>query len=475
VFSNKNFGIAVTAMAVAVGMMLGVAGPGRAQDKAADPPKAPAKNWKDNAEYELAVQCADTKQTPAQHLTCLEKWKTNYPATEYLDERQGMFLQTYTDLKQARQAFDMAQEILKSQPNNYGPIGTIVTFVTKIQPAPTPADLDTGEKYANLLIDNPDSVKPPATSNADWDKTKAQVKPFAESVLLAIYGLRKDDKRAVDDLRKFITRDPNHALAAYTLGLTMIRLDTAAKKPEDYPAGFYQIARSLDVTGPGALPANQVAAVQDYLKKGYSQFHGSAEGIEDLMAVAKSGPFPPSGFKIKSNVDIENEKQAALAAEIAKDPIKFLWATTIKGGLMMGGDAFWEANVKEAGLPGPDPNDKSDKPEERFFKASIISMEPANKPKVITVGIERADVADAKLEFEKPLDGKMDAGEMIEFHGAAKEWNHDQKMPVITFDIADPKTDLKGWTGKNTPAKGPAKGPAAPKGPAATKGTAPKQ
>ena len=195
--------------------------------------------------------------------------------------------------------------------------------------------------------------------------------------------------------------------------------------------------------------------------------------MDDLMAQAKSGPFPPAGFSIKSTVDIANEEEAARQEIIKKDPIMYMWATTIKGGLIMGGDAFWDANVKDAGLPGPDA--KSDKPDDpRFFKASIISMEPANKPKVITVGIEKADVADAKLEFEKPLDGKMDAGEMIEFWGRAKEWNSDQKMPVITFDIADPKTDLKGWTGKNTPGKAAPKGPVAPKGPAATKG-APKQ
>jgi hypothetical protein len=255
----------------------------------------------------------------------------------------------------------------------------------------------------------------------------------------------------------------------------MIRIDNAAKKPEDYPAGFYQFARTLGITGVGALPAAQLPAIQEYLKKVYTAYHGSAQGMDDLIAQAKGGPFPPAGFSIKSTVDIANEEEAARQAIIKKDPIMYTWATVIKGGLMMGGDAFWDMSVKEAGLPGPDPNDKSDKPEDRFFKASIISMEPANKPKVITVGIEKADVADAKLEFEKPLDGKMDAGEMIEFYGTAKEWNHDQKSPVITFDVADPKIQLKGWAGKNTPARPAPKGPVAPKGPAATKGTAPKQ
>src|ERR1019366_6873638 len=194
-------------------------------------PKAPAKQAKDAAEFELATAAADPKATPAQHLASLEKWKGNYPATEYAEERQDMFLQTYVALNQPRQAFDMAQEILKGRPTNYFAVAQTVSYATKLMP-PTPADLDTGEKYANLLIDNPDSVKPAGVADDAWTKQKAQVKPFSESVLLAIYALRKDDKRAVDDLRKFITRDPNNALAAYTLGQTMIRIIAAAKTPD---------------------------------------------------------------------------------------------------------------------------------------------------------------------------------------------------------------------------------------------------
>jgi tetratricopeptide (TPR) repeat protein len=465
VFSNKNLGIAVTAIAVVAGLMLGVAGPGRAQDKAADP-KAPAKNWKDNNEY-VEASAANTETDPTKKLADLDKWKKDYPSTEYIDDRNGLFMTTYQALKMARQTFDMALEVLKSNPKDINAIYATVTQVTQIKPAPTPADLDIAETNANLLIDNPDSVKPATLADAAWTQTKSQIKPVAEQVLVAIYAARKDDKRAVDDLRKLITRDPNYAFAAVNLGQTMIRIIAAAKTPEQQPAAFYQYARALAITGPGALAAAQVAPIQDYLKKAYTIYHGSAMGLEDLMSQAKSGPFPPAGFSIKSNVDIANEEEAARQAEIAKNPIMYLWATTIKGGLAMTGDAFFES-LKDASLPGPDAADKSDPPAPRFFKASIISMEPATKPKTVTVGIEKADVADAKLTFEKPLDGKMDAGEMIEFFGTAKDWNHDQKSPVVTFAIEDPKTDLKGWTGKNTPGTKAAP----PKGTVGTKGAA---
>jgi hypothetical protein len=460
VLSNKNLGIAVTAIAVVAGLMLGVAGPGRAQDKAGDKPAAPAKNWKDNAEYELAN--AALKETdPAKKLADLDKWKAGYASTEYVDERQGMYLATYQALKQARQAFDQALEILKVHPNDVQSLIATITQVTLIKPAPTPSDLDVADKNASLFLDNPDSVKPPEVSDADWAKNKAQVKPYAESVLITIYGLRKDDKRAVDDLRKLIVKDPGLCAASYQLGQAMIRIVKAENKPLDQPLAFYQIARAIACDGPGAIPANQKAPIQTYLTNAYTGYHGSAEGLPDLLAAAKANPFPPANFHIDSTVDIETQKEAARQKLIAADPLMYLWAHTIKESLANQGDAFW-TSMDGAGFPPAD--DKTTPPTPQFFKAHIVSMTPATRPKELTVGIEKADVADAKLVFEMPLPGKMDVGEQIEFTGVAKEWSKDPKNIVITFDV-DPKEGLKGWTGKNAP--GATK--AGTKGKAATK------
>jgi hypothetical protein len=129
-------------------------------------------------------------------------------------------------------------------------------------------------------------------------------------------------------------------------------------------------------------------------------------------------------------------------------PILYQWVHVIKYRLAMGGDSFFEEYIKDAALPGPDNDDRSARPALRFFTAHIISMTPPTWPKEIVVGIEKPDVADAKLEFKSALPGKMDAGEEIQFWGVAKDWSHDPKNVIVTFDIEDPKTDLKGWTGR---------------------------
>jgi len=464
VFSNKSLGIAITAAAVMAGLMIGVAGPGRAQDTKA-PDKAPGPQFKDNAEYELA-DAANKQPDPAKRLVILQHWKEKYPTTEWDDTRQDMFLAAYVAIPQPRQAFDQALDILKTRPNNFPAFYATVQMGTAIKPAPTPQDLDIAEKNANMMLDNPDKVfdpanKPAGVSDDAWAKNKTAVKPFAEQVLMNIYALRKDDKRAVDDIRKLIVRDPNYAFASYTLGRTMITILQAQKKPDDAPPAFYQIARALSIDGPTGLPAAQKPAIQTYLQSQYKNYHGSTQGFDDLLMMAKASPFPPPNFHIDSTVDIANKEAAAQKAEQDKDPLMFLWVHTIKETLAMQGDSFFEANVKDAGLPPPD--DKTTPPTPQFFTAHIISMSPDPKPKEIVVGIEKADVADAKLTFgDTALPGKMDVGETIQFTGAAKDWNHDPKNIVITFDV-DPKEGLKGWTGKNAPAgrggtKGAAKG-----------------
>jgi hypothetical protein len=391
-----------------------------------------------------------------------------------------MFLVAYMQTRQARQAVDQANDILKDRPKDYPSLYATVSMVTQLKPA-TPADLDTAEKNANLFMDNLDSIKPAAITDAQWTATKTQFqfKPLAEQQLIAIYDLRKDDKREVTDLTKLLQKDPTLAVASYKLGQTMMKIFKAENTPEKAPPALYQIARAIAYDGPGALPAANKPAIQTYLGNAYTAFHGSAEGLDKLLATAKTNAFPPADFSIKSTVDIAKDQEAARQAEIAKDPIMYMWTHTIKDGLATKGESFWEDSVKDAGLPGPDPNDKSDPPVQRFYKAKIISMTPNPKPKELVVGIEKGDVADAKIVFfdkKEALEGTMEVGSEIEFWGAAKDWSHDPKNVVVTFEVADPKTDLKGWTGKNPPTNAKGRGPAGAKGtpPAAGK-QAPKQ
>src|SRR5712692_3242048 len=106
----------------------------------------PAKNWKDQAEYDMAN--AASKQTDAKaRLPLIDKWKQAYPQTEYSDERQDMYLETYRVLGQCRGAFDAASEILKTRPNHEFSMQIIVGCARQFNPL-QPADQDVAERVA---------------------------------------------------------------------------------------------------------------------------------------------------------------------------------------------------------------------------------------------------------------------------------------------------------------------------------------
>jgi tetratricopeptide (TPR) repeat protein len=458
---KQSLGVMITAGALGFGLFMGSAGPGRAQDtKAPAPPPGP--QAKDQKEYDEA-SAAQKETDPKKKLEDLNKWKADYPTTELVDAREGMYLTTYSALGMAREAFDTAQEILKNKPTDLTALANAINVLMNIKPAPTPADLDTGEKDALTLLDNPQvfapANKPPGQTDQQWAALQTQIKGFAEKVLLAIYQARKDDKRAVDDITKLINRDPNMATAAFELGSAMQRIIKATNTPENQPPMFWQFARALSITGPGALPAANKASVTKFLTDAYTVFHGNTDGLQDLLMQAKNSPFPPPGFTILSTVDIAKAKAAAEAKEQAQDPVYFLWVHQIKEPLLMD-PSFW-GMVMGTAAPPPAADGTS-----QYFKAHIISMTPATRPKEITVGIEKPDVADAKLTFDMPLPGKMDAGEVIQFKGTFMDFTKEPFM--ITFSIDDYKTDMNGtWTGKNVATKAGTKGKST--GKAATK------
>lgn len=447
---KTSLGVAITAGALGFGLFVGSAGPSRAQDKGATPAAPSITDPKEYAEADAAQkENTDFKKK----LALLDTWKKDFPATPVVNARHGMYLETYLKLNMPRETFDQAVEILNkdnpSEKDRLLPTVYAVQMVTAIKPAPTPADIDEGDKLAwNLL--NDDML---FTANGVAAGPKTQIQTLAKKVILALAAARKDDAKEIEELTRLLNLDPNFALAAYQLGQTMQRQIVTSKKLEDQPVMFWQIGRAITDSGPNALPDAQKKQATDFLTKAYQTYHGSTDGLQDFIAQTKSSPFPPAGFHLKSNVDIAKDAAAADEQARAQDPLGVMWREDMKGQLLKpDSDALWMMMMGAQFPPPTDPNE----PEKtaRFFNATIISMTPANRPKEILVGVEKPDVADAKLVFENALPGKMEPGEKIQFYGIADQL---QKEPfMITFKIDDDyKKALNGtWTGKNATGRG---------------------
>ncbi len=178
--------------------------------------------------------------------------------------------------------------------------------------------------------------------------------------------------------------------------------------------------------------------MKTFVDKAYKTFHGSLEGEDKLLAAAATQPLP-DGYVIESTVDIAKKGAAADDAARAANPMLAQWRdlkTILTGD---GGQAKFDADIKDSALPP--------------FKGKIISMTPALRPKTVVVAVEKDGVADCTLTFETPLAGKMEPGEEIGFEGIAKSFTASPYMLTMTVE----KDKLTGWTGKNAP---PARRPA---------------
>jgi hypothetical protein len=347
-----------------------------------------------------------------------------------------------------RQAFDKAAEILKTRPNHFYSLSAIERLVFALTPAPTPADLDTAERVSKYILENLDTAfaasnRPTDVKEADWTTYKPAMQNAAQATLARIYVQRKDHPKAEIELTKYLHMDPTQGATSLSLGGELLAQNK--EHPEKLAPGLYQFARAAAYDGQNSLPAAARKSAQDYLTKTYTAYHGSNEGLDKLLALAKTNPFPPEGFSIESIQQISAKKAAAEEEFLKANPMLALWQTAIKEPLTKdGGDAFFEMSMKGALLPGGANGVMK-------FKGKIISMTPETKPKQIILALEQPNVPDVTLELSEALPGKMDPGAELQFEGVAKAYT---KQPFMVVFETEP-SKIEGWTGKNPP-KSPA-------------------
>jgi hypothetical protein len=153
--------------------------PARMFGQAAAPSSAtPQKNWKDRAEYDLFDSI--TKDTnPKTKLEKLQAWEKQYPTTEWINERQTLFLTTYAALNDAKNAVAEAKKILAGNPKDFTALYYIMYFTIPLYAQnQSPDILSDGEMAAKAVLDNL-GTPPPNVKAEDWEKLKPQFELLA--------------------------------------------------------------------------------------------------------------------------------------------------------------------------------------------------------------------------------------------------------------------------------------------------------
>jgi len=416
------------------------------------PPDKPApvkKEWKERAEYEL-YEAVSKSQDPTQWVAALDQWKAKYPQSDFADLRRQLYLASYRALNKPREAFDAAAEVLKDNPNNLAALSAMVEYLYPLVPLTqadmTPqqaSDLDGAEKAARQLQDNLDLVcstanRPPDMTEDQVTKAKPALRVLARRAIGYVALDRRDYPRAQAELTAVLQLDPNQGQVSFWLGRALLAQNKT--RADLQPLALYHFARAALYDGPAGLAAADRQTLNVYLKDVYTKYHGSADGLDKLLALAKSSATPPAGFSIESRQEIEQKKLLAEEALERENPSLGLWKR-IRAQLQGAeGTAYFENSMKGAALPGGAGGVAK-------FKGKLVSMVPATRPRELVLAIENPDKPDATLHLDSALPGRMEPGAELEFEGVADAFQKDPFM--VTFTVE--KSKLEGWAGK-TPA-----------------------
>jgi hypothetical protein len=408
--------------------------PARAQQPAAGQPaagQAPAKNYKDRAEYDLYSKVTQTTD-PKARLEVLNTWQDKYPQSDYAPERLQYYVATLAQLaqndpSQRQPLINKAQELLKTDPKNANALYLISFWGPAVGGNnPSPELQSQVESAAHAFVSGADEAFAPANmpkgmSAPDFEKAKKIRLGVAHNALAWGATAKKDNATAESEYKASLTTNPDQG----PVSAQYAKLLYDEKK---IPEALFQYARAAQFDGPGALPPATRTQLLDFFNKAYKGYKGNSDGADQLLAQAKTAALPPGGFTIASASDAAKKEADAMNKRMDSDPAFKLWYT-IKSNLVGDqADSFFTSSVKDAEIPGGADGVKN-------FSGTVISIDPADKPTTVVLGVEEPAKADATLSFSQPLPASaldtIKVGAKIDFSGVADSFAKEPYM--LTF------------------------------------------
>lgn len=332
---------------------------------------------------------------PVKKLAALDDWTQKIPDTKFKSERNVMYIDAYSRVGAMSRAAGA-----------------------------TPDQLKAAESANQTLIDKADTffdpaMKMPTNTPEQWQQARAAVMLEAHRSLIAGYIAKKDTPSLEKEYMKMIESDPGNASWVSNLAAAIYSEGKVERRPDAY----YQYARALSITGPGALDAATRKQTDDFLTKSYKNYHGDTKGLDELKAAAAKSPTPPADFHIESVTEI-SKRDIAADAEFEKSHPEIMSWRAVKAALTApDGDAYFNKGVKGAEFPKT--------------KAKVVAQPDA---KELTVSIDNATPdtaakAEATLKFtDATIKGTVAPGTEITFTNGVPDTLTKEPF-MLVFDV----------------------------------------
>jgi hypothetical protein len=300
---------------------------------------------KDPAEYKAYIDAVQTAD-PAQRATVLESFLHTYPQTVMKEDATELLLKTYQQLlatdpqKYTQKVLDTGQQLLQIDPNNLTAL-TLLSYMDDALAQSGGPNADQTSQQARQygergLQQLQAQSKPEGYTDEQWNKLKQDFR----IVLLGSIGhaaLRsKDYKTAQESLKEVVTADPTNFTNVFLLALSYLEPNPPV------PDGLFWMARAIALAPP-QMPATQLQTYQRYGHSKYVRYHGSEDGWDQLLAMAKMTPVEPPNFSV-TPAPSPSEQAGMMLQKSTPEQLSFAeWQFILTSGNHQAADQVWNA------------------------------------------------------------------------------------------------------------------------------------
>ncbi len=367
--------------------------------------EAKPKQAKDQAEFEL-ISAVNKEQPGPKKIELLQQWEQKYPDTAFQEERAVALVQAYQAMGKAPEMWAACEKLYKVNPKN--PMGLF--FLSQLSLSLNdPSKYEAGEKYTKEFLELLPSLP-------GEEKDKKVQEAMARKTLGNLAMAKKDYKKAEELFTEYLKKNSNSGAVSYSLANAMLlQKDKAKQQP-----ALWHLARSAYYTGDDALPDATKKQLQAFFEKTYVGYHGSKNGMQEVIDAALKEPFPADGWKILSSYEQDDKDMEELKKT---DEMMYNWVQVKRGLTGPQSSTYWEG-MKDSAIATK-------------FKGKVISSNPPVKTKEVVIGIRDPNNPEVKLVLDAPV-GKVEPGTEVEFEGGvAKEFTADPFL--LTLEIENDK------------------------------------
>lgn len=407
--------------------------------------QAPAPQEQQKPAYTLAeynaYQAAANEKSPQQRIRLLDDFVAKFPNSTLLPYAYRVYYNTYNELKNYPKTIEYADRELSFADKLDAGTRLEALYIRALafhgsfnEKAPDAKEQATRAREAALQGLN--VLKQLQKPEGVTDEQFAQNKKGPEALFNYTAGFaalqQKDYKTAIESFKAALAANPNDAVTYFRMGVAYLQME-----PPQYMDGFWALARSIALKGPGE------AQVRTYLRNQMLRYQQTGcekllnDQMSELITLATNSAERPATYKIPSAADLQKAREET---------------TNFIVDLKAGGEKAKLVWLATCGLEFP----------EVVGKVIAVNADSSVVLKLFTGSTPEETEAGTKANMEVKLEGQPEAkriqpGDPLRFSATLVGYDPDPFLLHWEKGKVNPE-DIP--TGKGQPAKRPAKRPA---------------